>query len=35
MGIRGFVMKPILIDRIAAAVRKALSAEPAPTAPRK
>jgi CheY-like chemotaxis protein len=34
MGIRGFVMKPILIDRIAAAVRKALAAEPAPVTPR-
>jgi PAS domain S-box-containing protein len=34
MGIRGFVMKPILINSIAVAVRKALAAQPAPAAPR-
>ena len=28
MGIRGFVMKPILINRIAVAIRKALAGEP-------
>jgi PAS domain S-box-containing protein len=34
MGIRGFVMKPILINSISVAVRKALAAQPAPAAPR-
>ena len=33
MGIRGFVMKPILINRIAVAIRKALAGEPSQNSP--
>ena len=33
MGIRGFVMKPILINRIAGAIRTALAGKPSPNSP--